>query len=43
LSSLESDYIGYVGHASDLAQAAQIVKTLVWLCRLIWSLEILYS
>ena len=29
ISSLESDYIVSVGHASDLAQAAQIVKPLV--------------
>jgi len=29
LSSLESDYIGYVGHASDPPQAAQTVKSLV--------------
>jgi len=29
LSSLESDYIGYIGHASDLAQAAQTVKSLM--------------
>jgi len=29
LSSLESDYVGSVGHASDLVQAAQTVKSLV--------------
>jgi len=29
LSSLESDYVGSVGHASDPPQAAQIVKSLV--------------